>query len=46
MLSGLLQYGMALSFQENYYPNANLKIHRSQKTGPVIKLFGEEDLWR
>jgi len=32
MLSGLLRYGMARSFQENRHPNANKKIHRAQKS--------------
>jgi len=41
MLSGLFRYGMARSFQKNHHPNANLKIHQTQKAGPVIKPFGE-----
>jgi hypothetical protein len=32
MLSGLLRYGMARSFQENRHPDANKKIHRAQKS--------------
>jgi hypothetical protein len=32
MLSGLLRYGMARSFQENRHPKANKKMHRAQKS--------------
>jgi len=35
----LLRYGMEHSFQKNHHLNANLKIHQTQKAGPVIKLL-------
>jgi prevent-host-death family protein len=37
ILFGLLRCGMARSFQKDHHLNANLKIHRTQKAGPVIK---------
>jgi hypothetical protein len=37
MSFGLLRCGMARSFQKDHHLNANLKIHRTQKAGPVIK---------
>ena len=37
MSFGLLRCGMAHGFQKDHHLNANLKIHRAQKAGPVIK---------
>jgi hypothetical protein len=37
MSFGLLRCGMAHSFQKDHHLNANLKMHRTQKAGPVIK---------
>jgi hypothetical protein len=40
MSFGLLGCGMAHSFPKDHHLNANLKIHRTQKAGPMIKPLG------